>query len=225
MDAPLTLLYTGGIRGNLDLLPRLYTFLRRLRAAEFEDDEDVMMCAVQPSLRRTLLVDLGESCAPDVWHCAATGGRSTLTVLDAMGYDAANVAGTLAPDDRARLEATVNFKLVDVAHRYEKDGVRIGVEPFAGLSSGVEIVLKTGQSARIEGRALYPAAVRAVAVGVIQVSFVDGKPYLASASIFPLPPGTPPDPTIAATVDFVLGEARLFEKKRNTLTLRTRGEG
>ena len=217
MDAPLTLLTTGGIRGHLDLLPRLYTFLRRLRAAEFEDDADVMMCAVQPSLRRALLVDLGESCAPDVWHCAATGGRSTLTVLDAMGYDAANVAGTLSTDDRAKLEATVNLRLIDAAHDNDKDGVRVGVEPLPGLSNGVEIVLKPAPSARLDGRTLYPAAVRAGEVGVVQLSFVNGKPYLAAASVFPLPPGTPPDPTIAPTVEFVLGEARLFEKKRGRL--------
>ncbi len=93
----LSILYTANIRGDLALLPRLYTFLKSLQAdlRQFapEDESEVMLCAVQPRPVQTLLLDLGDSCAPDVWHCAATGGRSTLIALDAMGYHAANVTG------------------------------------------------------------------------------------------------------------------------------------
>ncbi len=216
MESPLTLIYTAGLRGNLDLLPKLYTFLRRLRATEFEDEDDVMVCAFQPKQeRRTLLIDLGESCDPEVWHCRVTGGRSTLTVLDAMGYDAANVADVLTSDDRARLQPIVRLSLVDADHAYEVDGVRISHVPNRDVQRGVQLILQPGSSPRFEGNAFYPLRMKQGDVGVVQLSFVDGRPTLASASVFPLPSLTPPDPTIAATVDFVLDEARVLQKKQS----------
>ncbi len=215
MDAPLTLIYTADIRGNLDLLPRLYILLRQLRATGFEDEDDVLVCAFQPQQeRRTLLIDLGGSCADDVWHCAVTGGRSTLTVLDAMGYDAANVAGILSADDRAKLQPIVRLSLVDADHAYEVDGVRIAHAPRPDFD-GVQVILQPGLASRVDGNAVYPAQLRGDVAGIIQLSPVDGLPLLASALTFPLPPAAPADPTIAATVDFVLGEARMFEKKQN----------
>src|SRR5690606_4826629 len=86
----LNVLYTANIRGQLDLLPRLYTLLRRLRG-EAEG--------------RTLLLDAGHACDAAVWHCAQTDGRSALRVLDAMGYTAANACGFLSDEGRARLAA------------------------------------------------------------------------------------------------------------------------
>jgi hypothetical protein len=214
MDTPLTLIYTADLRGNLDLLPRLYTLLRQLRATEFEDEEDVMVCAFQPRQeRRTLLIDLGGSCDPDIWHCAVTGGRSMLNVLDAMGYTAANAVGVLSADDRAKLEPSVKLSLIDADHACELDGVRIALAPRADFD-GVQIVLQPGLAPRIDGSVVYPPQLRGGVVGVMQLSPVDGRPTLASALTFPLPPAMPSDPTIAATVDFVLDEARMFEKKQ-----------
>ena len=48
METPLILFYTYRLRGNLALLPRLYTFLRRLRGQYAADG-------------RALLLDLGEA--------------------------------------------------------------------------------------------------------------------------------------------------------------------
>src|SRR5688572_29658141 len=114
MTTPLSILYTQDIRGDLDLLPRLYTFLRQIRqqAQRFEDEADVMVCQVQPPDRRILLLDVGGSCAADVWHCEATQGRSTLIVLDAMGYNAAGVAGQLDTEGREKLAAAAQLALV-----------------------------------------------------------------------------------------------------------------
>ena len=92
METPLTILYTHDLRGDLDALPRLYSFLRQLKA-HYASEEVVQVCALDPAQPpgRILLLDLGESCAPEVWHCQVSGGRSTLVVLDGMGYDAARV--------------------------------------------------------------------------------------------------------------------------------------
>src|SRR5688572_28849719 len=113
MDTPITLLTNHNLRGDIELLPRLFTFIKHLRALDVDDEDDVMLCALQPQARRILLVDLGESCAPDAWHCKATGGRSMLVTLDAMGYDAANVSGQLSPEERAKLADTAQMELVD----------------------------------------------------------------------------------------------------------------
>src|SRR4029453_1362356 len=97
-----------------------------------------------PPPARTLLLDLGDSCAADVWHCAATGGRSTLIALDAMGYHAANVSGLLSPESRAKLaENLMEMALVDTEHPREIEGVmlstlspdvRQSADTLAGLS-------------------------------------------------------------------------------------------
>jgi hypothetical protein len=47
-----------------------------------------------------------------------------------------------------------------------------------------------------------------------QVALMVGKLTLAAHEVFDLPARTPPDPTIAATVEFVVSEARQYEKKK-----------
>src|SRR5689334_10902814 len=117
MEKSLTILYTANIRGDLELLPRLYTLIRQLKAQPIVDEDEVMLCAIEPLARRTLLLDLGNSCAPDVWHCVETEGRSTLLVMDAMGYHATNVSGILTRESRAKLDANfLKIALVDESH-------------------------------------------------------------------------------------------------------------
>ncbi len=124
MEEPLTILYTANLRGDLERLPRLHTFLRQLKNQRPADEPDVMLCAVEPVARRILLLDAGNACALDTWHCAATGGRSALIVLDAMGYQAANVAGFLTAEGRARLDANyLGIALVDEAHPWQSGDV------------------------------------------------------------------------------------------------------
>ena len=106
--APLTVLYTHNLRGDLDLLPRLYTLLQRLRSA-----------APGPCV----LVDLGASCVPDVWPCNVTGGRSTLFVLDAMNYQAARVSDVLSPESLEQLAPQTMMALVDVGRPQRAQGL------------------------------------------------------------------------------------------------------
>lgn len=212
MDSSLSILYTGNLRGDLDRLPRLYTFLRQLRAQSqrFEDDADVSVCAAQPPARRLLLVDVGNSCSVDVWHCALTGGRSTVLVLDAMGYDAVGVSGALAPGAREKLADVLQLTLVDADGRYDLPDLRVTAAPEAGYD-GVQLVLQARDDAALEGRLLYPARLQPGEVGVLHLSA--GTPRLSAHHRFMLPAATAPDPTIAGTVDFVLAEARYLQKR------------
>ncbi len=211
----LSILYTAGIRGDLDTLPRLFTFIKELRrdVSRFRpEDEDVMLCAVQPPEVRTLLLDLGDSCAPDIWHCAVTDGRSTLIALDAMGYTAANVSGQITPTSRAKLdENLLAMALVDEDHSWDNDGLLITSSgDLPDRPDRLHIVLTPSDNTRLDGRTLRLAPVRAGQVGTAYIGAADTIPTLAAHAIFNLPPNTPPDPTIAAAVDFITREARHY---------------
>lgn len=216
MDAPLSILYTHDLRGDLEMLPRLYTFIKQLRAQaqRFEDDSDVMVCQVQPPARRTLLVDVGNCCAGNVWHCNITGGRSMVIALDAMGYDAVMTAGMLFPTSREQLEATVQQRLVYAGHPVERGGVIFAFAPLRDVS-GLQLVMQPRAEAALEGTLLYPAALRAGQVGILHLT-PSGGLRLSAHHVFDLPPNTRPDPTIAGAVDFVLGEARHYQKKQTS---------
>lgn len=234
MEESLVLLYTGSIRGDLDMLPRLHTFIRSLRRTDAIHGVP------------TILVDVGGSCVLEVWHCAVTQGRSTLTVLDAMGYHAANVSGVLTPDSREKLVEQVSIGLVDAAHPYEAQGIEFVVsapphlpapspirgegkkatasqsasplalggasgfrgEGHSGDTTHLIVVLTPDETTRLEGGTLYLSPVEHGQVGSVRI---DGG--VLQAHIHTLPKETPPDPTIAGVVDFVLSEARYAQKK------------
>lgn len=212
----LHILYTANIRGDLTLLPRLQTFLRQLKALPLDEGDDVMICAVQPVARRTLLLDLGNTCSPDAWHCAATGGRSVLIGLDAMGYQAANVEGTLTADGRAKLrDNLMSMALVDAGNPWQDAEVVITADEQSPATSitCLQIVLKPGSSTQLDGQRLHLAAVEAGQVGVVHVGGSSTFPILQAHSIFDLAKDTPSDATIAGTVDFITNEARFYQKR------------
>ena len=206
MEKPLslTLRYSANIAGDLALLPRLFTFLQRLNAADGQG---------------ALLLDLGGSCAESVWHCRATGGRSTLIVLDGMGYHAANVAGGLDAGNRAKLAAQVTLALVDAAQDWKVDappapdpGVIVTLRP-RDSAARLQIALKPAAETRLDGNTLWLGEVGAGQVGEAAVD-LRGRPRLVSARVHVMPPDTPPNPSIAGAVEFVEAEARLFAGKR-----------
>ena len=212
VSAQLSILYTYNLRGDLDRLPRLHTFLRTLRAQvqRFEDDAAVDVCALTPPVRQVLLVDIGSSCSADVWHCAVTGGRSTVIVLDAMGYDAVHVSGARAPGARERLTDAVQLALVDAGGGLTLPELCVTAAPLADKHS-LQLVLQPRDEAVLAGNLLYPARIAGDEVGVLHIA--SGTPRLSAFHRFTLPASTPPDPTIAGTVDFVLSEARYLQKK------------
>ncbi len=214
----LTIFYTGNLRGQIEILPHLHTFIRELGRGRIDDDDEVMLCAVQPPTPgQTLLLDLGDSCAADAWHCAATGGRSVLLGLDAMGYHAANVEGLLTAEARARLaDNFLSVALVDAAQSWQSEDVVVSYKGgFETRPYSLHISFEPALKTTLEKRRLRLASVSGPQVGMARVSGLPAAPTLAAAAVFDLPANTPPDPTIAGAVDFVLSEARLFAR-RNT---------
>jgi hypothetical protein len=205
METPLSLSlrYTAGIAGDLALLPRLHTFLQRLKAAEDQG---------------ALLLDLGGSCLDSVWHCRATGGRSALIVLDGMGYHAANVEGALDADSRAKLAQQVTLALVDAARdwTYHVPPVRdpsiiVALRPRE-RDARLQIALAPAAETRLDGKIL---RLQAVSRGQVGEAVVDlrGSSRLVSATAHTMPADTPPNPSIAGAVEFVEAEARFYQRQ------------
>jgi hypothetical protein len=190
--AAITLIYTANLRGNLDILPRLHAYIRRLK----------------PDGEKTYLLDLGGACDPAVWHCAVTGGRSALVVLDGMGYDAANVSA-LAAEERAKLAPSTAMALVDSDQTILKDDLLFAVEPTAG-DGPLCVVLSPAPATRLRDNVLHLGTVKGGAVG--RVRLMPG-PRILNADLERLPPDVLPDPTISGIVDFVLSEAHYFKKR------------
>ncbi len=200
----LTLLLTARIGGALELLPRLYSFLKVLKAE-----------ADGPAHH----LDLGESCAPDVWHCAATAGRSVLVALDAMGCAAAN-ARALSPLSREKLlDAHPPVALIDTAHPHTDGPLIYALRADHCAGDGHLCVLMTpvvDNAPRIEGDCLHLPRVDSGLgeVGVLMLAHESGGWRVAAWRVARMPSSTPPDPTIAGVVDFVLDEARYYQQRR-----------
>jgi hypothetical protein len=186
-------LYTAGLRGDLELLPRLFTFLRDLRA--------------RAEGSQVLLVDLGASFAPDVWHCEVTGGRSMLVALDGMGYHAANVEGQLTPALRARMGDLTQMALVDAAHPCTHAAVEMTVNATAA-SAPLTVRLDPAPETTLDGRTLRLGLVKHGEVGRARL-----RGAALEGDTQPLPGAAEPDPTIAGIVDFILSEARYTQKR------------
>lgn len=223
MEPSLNLLVTANIRGDLELLPRLYSFMRTLRQGMARHAP----IAPSPDANYgvpTILVDLGQSCVPEVWHCEVTQGRSTLLVLDAMGYDAVNVTGVLTSENRAKLITQVAVGLVDAEHSFEKRGIEfichddhgtgdVGRGVLAGrpYDGRLMINLCPIERTRLENGVLTLAAVERAEVGLIAVH--EGELH---HEVHTMPGNLTPDATIAGVVDFVISEARYSQKKRGS---------
>ena len=218
METPLTILYTYGLRGDLDVLPRLYSFLRQLKANYAAPV--VQVCADEPATPpgRVLLLDLGESCDPQVWHCAVSDGRSTLVVLDGMGYDAVRVADSRGT--QAKMGSSVRLALIDAETPLEIEDVLITVDRRDELKtrpSSLHIILTPAEATDLEGDTLFLAAPSgAQQVGVAQLTQIIGRWTLTTHEIHDLPRRILPDPTIAASVEFVLSEARYAQKRKSS---------
>ncbi len=195
MEKSLTILYTGGLRGELALLPRLFTFIRRLKAQESD---------------RALLIDAGGLCDPAVWHCAVTGGRSMLIALDSMGYDAAYLP--LADQDRAKLGDSVRTAVVDGAHPAYFGEVALSVE--ADPNANLTILLPMGVKTILDGDIVRLGNVSAGDVGRLRLAADAASPVRFASEVLPLPVETPPDPTIAGVIDFIAREADYARRRK-----------
>ena len=217
METPLTILYTHNLRGDLDVLPRIYSFLRQLKAY-YASEEVVQICALDPAQPpgRTLLLDLGDNCAPDVWHCQVSGGRSTLVVLDGMGYDAALVED--AAGKAEKMGTGVRMALVDDQRPFTlEDALIMGGKPLESPPNFLKIQLFPAKTTRFDDNTLFLAELSgSQQVGAAQLTRIAGNWALTRHEIHDLPRRALPDPTIAAAVEFVISEARYAQKRRSS---------
>lgn len=220
METSLSVLYTANIAGNLSLLPALHTFIRQIKAQPIEDEATVRICASEQLPQRYLLVDIGGACTADVWHCDVTGGRSTLMVMDAMGYQAVNSSAYLNDESRVRLaDSLMQLVAVDSDHPWSDEDVLItvGMSSPSHAKQGLQLDLAPAPSVQFEQGVLRLAEVQQGQVGMVRVGSIDGNGQLGilGRAIFTMPPQTHPDPTIAGTVDFVLSEADFYQRRKN----------
>ena len=199
----LTIFYTCNLRGQLHKLPRLYTFLQQLKRQH------------DP---KPLLLDTGNACSDEVWHCAITGGRSTLVVLDGMGYHAANVDDYLQPEQRYKLQNVISAGMVDAEHnwRYHVPPMRDEGVVVAGQQTPALrlcIVAALSDETRLQDGTLYLQQIAPFEVGVVSLD-LQGVPELTHFQIEAMPSEIPPDATIAASVEFVEDEAQFLRKKQ-----------
>lgn len=201
MLSALTIFYTQKIAGDLALLPYLYQFLQKLKR-EYDPT--------------ALLLDLGDSCADDVWHCQATGGRSTLIVLDGMGYHAANVQGLLADGEREKLKNSISMGLVTErqAWRYfvpplRDEDILVASVPIPALR--LCIVASPHHETKLENRTLYLQSVEKKQVGLIKIDL--SAMSITEQDILSMPGSLRPDPTISAALELVEDEARMLGKR------------
>lgn len=196
-----TFLYTQDLRGDLRFLPKL---ARRLMALRLEEP-------------RTLTLDLGGSCSPDVWHCAATEGRSMLIALDGLNYTAVNAAHMPEHVRPSLIKSLVNLQAVNAARPGHIPGARFYTQPPAEdpQDDALQLILVPAPAARVTDQRIEFPAVDRYSIGRMRVRTAPPV-ELVSVETIPVPPETLPDPTISGMVDFIESEARLYQRRGKT---------
>lgn len=197
------MLYTQNIAGDLSLLPRLYTVIQQLKS-EYHAS--------------TLLLDTGNACVESVWHCEATKGRSTVMVMDAMGYHAINVSGFMGNSERDSLHGSITAGLVTERHmwRYFVPPLRDDDIVIAGQATPAMtlcIVLAPSEKTILENRMLFLKSVEKGQIGLVTVDM--NSMSITRDDTITMPEKIKPDATIAASVELIEDEAHLAQK-RNT---------
>ncbi len=216
----ITLLYTARLAGRLDLLPRLFGVIQTVRAA----------CATP-----VVLLDLGDSCHPSAWECAATEGRAALFVLEAMGYDLACLSAddcrAMTPDAAQRLREHLHLPVCGAAALglppiviVEVGGQRVACQspaaPETTQAAEGSLLIRpdaTGHSPRLDRSTrtvwlpLPEGALAAAGVTLTQGAAGQWEPVAVEE--LPVPAQGQPDPIVAATVAFVRDEARLYRRR------------
>ena len=208
MAESLTVLYTQHLRGNFILAAHLGRWLQVLRS-QFASE------------MRVLLLDLGDASDPQSWHHRLTAGRSTLFILDAMGYHAINAEGTIdteiTPAIRAGFRLSILSPDCDCLDERGPGSIRCTVAHGAKLAAGeaLGIQLNAAQQTVLDAGFLRLAEVPAAAVGRVQLRLQSHSAAIVERETHPLPEHIQPEPSIAATVDFVLSEARQLTQRRD----------
>ncbi len=197
-----TLLYTANIKGNLHLLPRLFTLIQQQHRA-----------AKGP----VFLFDVGDTCARESWVCQATHGRAPFLVLDSMGYDGAIIGGgeevPIPPSALRQLAGDMLMKAIiwDRAKPVTRHGITLTVAPGrAEVPDDAGPVIRVDRtSSALPTPGDSPPVLRDVTQGAIVAITMTWPAWtVAAAQVFTISERTPVDPTIAAVVELVESEAR-----------------
>jgi hypothetical protein len=196
-EAVLTVLYTQDLRGDLRALPRLFSLIQQVRA-------DLG--------GRSVCIDLGGACAPQVGHCAQTGGRSMLMALDGCGYAAA-YADTLAAGVRPELAKVIlALQVVDAAHAGRVGGMAYVADGQARPDAALTVSVCPADQTGWRDGVLHLRAIPRLTVGAVTLDLSAG--VVIAERAHPLTPDTRPDPTIAGMVGFIENEVRWAVRKR-----------
>ena len=186
--------------------------------AHYASEEVVQVCALDPAQPpgRILLLDLGENCAPEVWHCQVSAGARRWSFSTAWATTPrASMTRRAKPKKWAR--ACV-LTLVDDTHPFAFENVRItaGIR-LESPPDLLEISLFPAESTHFADQTLFLAKLSgAQQVGAAQLAKTIGGWSLTRHEIHDLPRKTLPDPTISAAVEFVVSEARYAQKRRSS---------
>lgn len=200
MAESLTVFYTQNLRGNFNLAAHLGRWLRDLRSQ-------------YAAGMRTLLLDLGAASDPKSWHHQFTAGRSTLFVLDALGYHAINASGTLtgtlSPAIRAAYRLAILSPDCDWWDERGESKVHCTVSelPHQSETTALEISLTPAAETQLASGFLRLSHLPAGCVGRVQLRLQENHAEMVEQEAHPLPDDILPEPSISATIDFVLSEA------------------
>ena len=175
------LLITAHHHGDFAYLPRLFTHIRQLKRS-IEG--------------KVFLIDTGVAWSADSWVCEATENRAPYIVMDAMGYNFAFADG-LNAENFGRLRMQVQVQLIPVGAMlqltFEDQLLQIAVNPALSEPALVGNLLNLDRPAQ----------------GTIRHMIVSQN-TLQKNDLHEVNRKGLPDPTIAATVEFVEGEARYY---------------
>jgi hypothetical protein len=224
---PITVFYTVSLRGELRLLPYLFSHIKQQRAAVSE----------QGGI--SLLVDLGESCRMDWPICRLTEGRALLVAMDAMGYDAfhLSVDEPLLTDEvmQTRLRNTV-LSAVLVAGESKIVTKKIADEQYLKVRIGggdvsleptpeAALTLQLQRGLPLASRLLEDHTVliedqrqdRIPPLGRVDLRLDRGSGALQLLEVqrLPIPAGIMPEPSITSIVEFVESEVQLAARNKD----------
>ncbi|HEX3053237.1 MAG TPA: hypothetical protein VHP83_21440 [Aggregatilineaceae bacterium] len=197
--------YTANLKGNLALLPRLFTLIQQQR-----DDALVF------------LLDLGDTCSLDAWVCRTTQGRAPLLVLDSMGYDAAIIGGpeavSIPVSSLRQLVDTIMMPIIIWGRvvRLAKRGVSFNIASGeAVLPEGEPGVLIDRSTQALPARnAPFPTLGDVPQGQLARVELSWPEWTVLDARIVELSAEIQPDPTIGAIVELVEAEAHHYAQQR-----------
>jgi 2',3'-cyclic-nucleotide 2'-phosphodiesterase (5'-nucleotidase family) len=202
-----TLLYTANLRGDLALLPHLFTLIQSER---------------RTSGGLVLLLDLGDTCSLESWVCRATQGRAPFLVLDGMGYDAVLIGGPekvpIPPPSLRLLAANMVMAVVvwNRARPLTRRGITLTIAPGAAPLPDHSPAIRVDRSTHALPETHDPVVTLGdVAHGhLARVDLAWPEWTVQAARLLAVSPDVPADPTIAALVEFVESEARHYAQQQ-----------